>query len=398
MSNQRRTQVSSPPNSRLNHTNFAAPILAGAVLLLVLALHTFALSMIAAPKTSQMLALGAPLLALLIAWFSSYRDQRNLADWLWASFIIAVVVVALSAHQSISLILPVSQIWGLCAALALVVSALFRGRICLYVTSGLSGAWVYFSYATDSGIIFLWPFLLVFAIGIALAISRKNALAATFFCGALLLWTLFSAQSAIALHAAGSSQIAFLSSLFLLCCAFLVPTTQNTPQMQWHQIILLISSALAASFAISTFATFGPFASLPPAQYLWWALAIGLLVLGCIGLLNAHAHTLDRIGVFALMVLLVLGMFALPFMSLPSWWHSLSAGILSLAGIWMAARALRAGNTRAALAGLGIWGAAVLLSSHGIEQTWMRAVVLAVYSVVAVGFYLSGETKNKTPA
>jgi len=212
----------------------------------------------------------------------------------------------------------------------------------------------------------------------------------------LVVWTALTAQAALVLQTMGSGQIALLSSLFLLVSALLVPIPMSSAQRRApaYRLILLIGSALAVSF--TGFATNGSVpaqistASLP----VLGLLAGALLALGILALVFSKRRSLDQAGLLVLLILLTLGIFGLGALQPTFWWRSVLSAILSVTGIWMAARAFAVSDMRAGLVGLGFWAIAVLQATLFVEQNWIRVALLALFSLVAVAFYLNSEKQN----
>jgi hypothetical protein len=372
--------------------DLTAPILAGAILLLSLTLLALAQTLAGSTLWTGLILGAALCLPGIAALISKSFEQSDLEDWFWGAFVIATLVIGLFlVRQSPNT--PPSIGWGAGAMVALGISALFRSNIALTFASAIAGAWVWFAYTSNPPVDFLWSFLLVFSAGLALCMQFSHKAAAIGFALGLLLWTVMTAQVALTYQVAGSSQIAFFGSLFLLTAGLLSPHGHGGIQIQmpWHRVVLFTGSALGAAFAVSPFASSAGFVVPAPGLYVWWALGGGILVCGVLALVFGQFTMLDELALLALLILLLFGVFGLPLLHPPLWWKSVGAGVLSMAGIWMASRGLSASDRRAGLAGLGIWAAAVLLSSHGIEQNWVKAAVLGLFSLVAVGFYLNSE-------
>lgn len=379
------------------HTEIAAPVLAGAVVLIALSLLAFAKTFASSSNVSWMLAGAALILPLMIASAANLTRRAELTDWLWGSFCLASLLSGLYFAPTLPQV-PEAVLWGLGATLALAIAALFHSRISLIVCGLVSLVWIWNAYSSDPPVDFLWPFLLVFSVGISLCNRQPNPLAAIGFALGLVLWSGLTMQAAIVLRAAGSTQITLIGSLFLLVSALLVHAAQPKParRLQWPTLILVISSALVASYAISPLASIAEFSQSPVNRYLWLLATSTLLGLGVSMIVLSTPRRIDQFGLAAALVLLALGIFVLPAITLPIWWRGAAAGILSLAAIWLAARGFAAADRRAGIAGLGIWGGSVLLTTYGIELPWVRALVLALYSSVAVGFYLAAERQNRS--
>jgi len=393
-----------------SHKNggFAAPVLAAAAFLFSFALLIAATTLGTDTHIGLGLLVLAPILPLIAALGLIWKRHVEMADWLWASFVATGMAMAVYIMPETG-VLAKAHLWGIGAGIALMFSFALRSKTCLWLTSGFSLVWVWSAYSSTAPVDFLWPFLVIFSIGAALAYRQANTLAAVILALTLALWSGFTMQAAIALHAAGSMQIAFMGSMFLLVSALIIHATQpggkletkptrHRQLMNWTSVTIVGASAMIAGFAVSPYAALAPIATGQSALYLWIALSGLLLSLGLASLIFLPIPRLDKIGIAALLAVLGFGVFIAPVLNLPLWWQSLAAGVLSIAGIWLATRGFLANNQRTGILGLAIWGASVLLSAQAVEFLWVRALIMALFALVAVGFYLVARQQMRQSA
>lgn len=375
---------------------FAAAILAAGTGLFSITLLSIAKTF-ALPSTTSMAIVGVgsaiPLIAILIA---KAAKQDALVDWLCGSLLISLLFAGIWVLPDFQP-LPTPMIWGVITALSLALAIFAGSRICLILCAGISLIWCWQAYAANPPADFLWPALLVFALGITWAKRQQNPLAKLLFVLALLLWSALSAQVAIASQIGGTAPIALTSALFLLTTCLLIKATQSQrARIGPDHLLLIVASALAAGFAFSPFSSPAPIASTGLVLFLWLLLAALLSILSLIALAKSRYKAIDRIGLFGLLVLLLATIFITPNASNYLWWLIIGTSSLAVAGIWLSARGFADQNPAAGFGGLMIWGGSILLSSQGIEDQWLRVIVLALYSISAVGFYLAAERQYLT--
>lgn len=341
-----------------------------------------------------LIAVSSLLIPLSASLIAERLQKQYLAKWLWAGFLITIPLLGNWLLPRIDG-LSSAMLWGVVAAISLGLTITVRSNVCLVVSAFFLMIWSWFAYTSNPPADFLWPHLLLAMLGLAWSRRSNNQVASALFVIALLIWTGFTAQAAMVMQPFLTTQITWVTSLFLLTCLLVLHASSNKKSTPGIDIlILIIASVIAASFAFSPFAP-SPLATQNyAANFLWVLLAISLLLLSFISLAYINLKTVDRIGIIALLLLTLVGIFASFEINYYPLWLGLGTGTLSFAGIWLAMRGFVAENTIYGFCGLGIWGGSVLLAAHNIDDQWLRIAVLALYSFAAVGFYLASERQR----
>ncbi len=389
------SQQFSRPNTETN-ASFAAPLLAAAFLLLSLTLLTTAEALKAGGWALWSIIAIAAILPAPGAILASWKGNAVLADWLWSGFVLCLLVTAHHVIPEQSLVSGAAM-WGVMTAIALA-TAIFTGSgTSLLLTIPIMMVWCVLAYASNPPAEFLWPYLLLIALGIAWAERQQNQFAATGFALALIMWTGFTAQAAIVLRVGGLAQISLMAALFLSAVVMVIRATRKPkPIITWDELVIIMASASAAGLAFSPFATFTPNPGQTDGLLYWVLLSAILLLIVVLAVLNSNESKLDKAGLFMLAGVLILVVFA-PLDPVKSWWwDGAGGGVLSIVGIWIASRGFANADPKTGFGGMAIWAVSVLLTSSGLEQQWLRVAIFALYSVTAVGFYLLAERQYRT--
>lgn len=381
------------------HEDVVAPVLAGAALLFALMLISVADALHGSSPVRWAGFALAPILPLAAGLWAYAKSHRELGNWLIGSFLAALLATGLRFAGDLSW-LHNWQVWGMMAAMALGLSALFRSGVALCISGLAALGWVWLAYSANPPVDFLWSFLVIATLGLAQARRDDSALGAVIFAGGLIIWTGLSMQAAVVLGALGMVQAGLLAGLFLLTCALLLHAGTKQvaarPSSGLHLgaavLVLLLAAAIATAFAFSPFAVSSKIADLnQPAYWMWVGACITLVVLALIATVFGGHALHDQAALLVGLILLAFAVLILPGLHLPMWWKAAGAGLLSLAAVWFSVRSFTAQNKQAGIAGLAIWGGTVLLTTSGLASQGQRIALFALFSLVAAGLYVGAE-------
>ncbi|MBL4616738.1 MAG: hypothetical protein JKY46_03505 [Robiginitomaculum sp.] len=377
---------------------FSATVLTAAILLLSYMVLSIA-SILDYPGISGILIAASSLLPPFIAsLIAVHLQKRHLANWLWAGFLITIPMLGNWLLPYLEWLSP-PMLWGIAAAIALGLAIIVKSGICLVTSSAFLMVWGWFAYMSNPPADFLWPYLLLLMLGMAWSKHTENQIASASFAISLVIWTAFTAQAATVVHPYIVAQITWMSSLFLLTCLLILHATSNKKKpLGFDGLILIIASTLGPAFTFHLFSVYiismlTTATRSSTASLLWVLLAVLLVSVSLISLIYGKLKSIDRAGIIALLLLILIAIFVPISPKFFPLWLGLATGALSIAGIWLALRGFAAKNTAYGFCGLGIWGGSVLLAAHYIDGQWLRIAVLAIYSFTAVGFYLGSERK-----
>ncbi|MBL1431753.1 MAG: hypothetical protein COA60_009705 [Robiginitomaculum sp.] len=384
------------PTTKTNQQNqrFTGIVLAAAILLFSYMILNIATILDYPDSGSLLVAASSLLLPFIASLIAVHRQKPYLADWLWAGFLITIPMLGNWLLPHIAW-LSSTMLWGIAAAIALGLAIIVKSKACLVISAVFLMVWGWFAYMSNPPADFLWPYLLLLILGMAWSKHTDNKVASAAFAISLVIWTLFTAQAATVIQPDRTTQIAWVSSLFLLTCLLILHATGNQKKpLGFDGLILIIASALLAGLTFLPFLQPSPSHQIETAIVLWVLLAALLFLVSLIAVIYGKLKIIDRAGIIATLLLVLMAIFTPINPMLYPLWLGLGTGAMSLVGIWLAIRAFAAKNTPYGFCGLGIWGGSVLLAAHNIDDQWLRIAVLAVYSFAAVGFYLAAERQH----